>query len=313
MISRVSTAGNYAIVLANLANAQSQQITAGNQVSSQKVAQDLAGYGGQAETLVAMQSVKAKVDGLSTQNAVLDSRYTDQDTALTQVGTAATNASTAIGTALATGNGDALMQSIQSAFSDAVAGLNTQSQGTYLFSGGQVNTAPVAASSMSDLTSASATADIGSIFKNGSYVASSQIDETSTVSGGMLASNLGTGLMSAFQDIQAYQDANGPFTGTLTDAQTTFLQGELTKFNAAGTSLTTATAQNGVVQKQIEDAGAALSDRSDALDGMIGNITNVNMADAVSRMQNAQSAVQASAQVFTSLQSSSLLNYLPVS
>src|ERR1700759_1797983 len=106
MISRVSTAGNYAIVLANLANAQNQQILAGNQVSSQQVAQDLKGYAGQAETLTAMQSAKAKVDGLVTQNAVLADRYSDQDTALTQVTGAAGDASTAISNALASGSGD---------------------------------------------------------------------------------------------------------------------------------------------------------------------------------------------------------------
>src|ERR1700749_823793 len=118
MITRVSTAGNYAIVLNNLANAESQQIQAGNQVSSQQVATDLKGYAGQAETLTAMQATKAKVDGLVTQNAVLDNRYTDQDTALGQIAGAATSASTAISNALASGNADAFMQSMQAAFSD---------------------------------------------------------------------------------------------------------------------------------------------------------------------------------------------------
>jgi flagellar hook-associated protein 3 FlgL len=309
---RVSTAGNYAIVLANLANAQNQQIIAGNQVSSQQVAQDLKGYAGKAETLTAMQATKAKVDGLVDQNTLLDNRYTDQDTALNQITTAAGTASTAISNALASTNADTLMQSLSGAFQDAVAGLNSKSQGTYLFSGGQINTAPVAATSMSDLTTPSATSNIASIFKNDTYIASNKIDETTTVQGGQLASALGKGLMTAFQDIQAYQDANGPFTGALTPAQTAFLQGELAKFNTEQGNLTTATAQNGQVQKQIEDAGTALTARQSGLEGMIGNITSVNMADAVSRLQSAQVAVQASAQVFTALQSASLINYLPV-
>jgi flagellar hook-associated protein 3 FlgL len=314
MITRVSTAGNYNIVLANLANAQSQQIIAGNQVATQKVATDLKGYGNQAETLTAMQTTKAQIDGLVSQNAILDDRYTDQDTALTQIGGAATSASTAISDALASGNSDALMQAMQSAFSDAVSGLNMQSQGTYLFSGGQVNTQPVTATSMSDLTTPAATSDINSIFKNDNYVASNQISQNSSVQGGMLASNLGSGLMQAFQDIQTFQNGpDGPFSGTLTDAQTSFLQTELGKFNTQQTNLTTATAQNGEVQKEIETAGTSLTNQQSGLEGMIGNITSVNMADAVSRLQNAQTAVQASAQVFTALQSSSLLNYLPIS
>ena len=310
MLSRVSTSGNYAIVLANLADAQTAQLLAGNQVSSQKVATDLKGYAGKAETLTAMQAVKAKVAALVDQNAVLDNRFTDQNTALTQVSDATTTARTAIAEALASGNADTLMQQISGAFSDAVSGLNSKSQGTYLFSGGQINTAPVAANTLSDLTAAPS---VASLFKNDTYVAQSKVDETSTVSGGQLASVLGTGLMQALKSVQAFQiGAGGPFQGKLTAAQTTFLEGALAQFDTEKTNLTTATAQNGAVQKRVEDAGKALSARSDGLDAMIGGVTEVNMADAVSRLQAAQVSVQASAQVFSALKSSSLLNYLPI-
>jgi flagellar hook-associated protein 3 FlgL len=309
-MNRVSTAGNYAIVLANLANAQNKQIIAGNQVSSQQVAQDLKGYAGKAETLTAMQAAKAKVDGLVNQNAVLTNRFADQDTALNRVSDAAGTAASAISDALASGSVDTLMQQMAGAFSDATAGLNTKSQGTYLFSGGQINTAPISAASMSDLTIAPS---LASLFKNDQLITKNQVDETSSVSGGMLASNIGTGLMQAFKDIQAYQESgNGPFTGKLTDVQRTFLEGELSKFTTEHTNLINDTARNGSVQKQVTDAGTALTNRQTGLEGMIGNITAVNMADAVSRLQTAQVAVQASAQVFTALQSASLLNYLPV-
>ncbi len=43
---------------------------------------------------------------------------------------------------------------------------------------------------------------------------------------------------------------------------------------------------------------------------MIGDIADVDMADAVSKLQLAQVALQASGQVFASLNSSSLLNVL---
>ncbi len=46
------------------------------------------------------------------------------------------------------------------------------------------------------------------------------------------------------------------------------------------------------------------------MQGMIGNITDVDMADAISRLQNAQIAVQASAEVFNTLRQSALLNFL---
>ena len=43
---------------------------------------------------------------------------------------------------------------------------------------------------------------------------------------------------------------------------------------------------------------------------MVGGITDVDMAEAVTRLESAKLAVQASAQVFASLQNSSLLNVL---
>jgi flagellar hook-associated protein 3 FlgL len=313
MITRVSTAGSYSAVLTNLANAESQQMIANNQVSSQKVAQDLKGFAGQAETLTAMQAVQSKVDGLLSQNTVLANRYTDQDTALGQIGTAAQDGRTAVADALSSNNADTLMQQLQGAFSDAVSGLNFQSQGTYLFAGGQVNTAPVTAQTMSDLTTPAATTNLKSIFTNDNFVASNQITETSSVQGGQLANNVGQPLMAVFQDIQAYQNTNGPFTGQLTTAQQSFLQGEMAKFDTAYNGLVNNQAQNGAVQSQITGAATALTSRQTQLQSMIGSITDVNMADAVSRLQTAQVAVQASAQVFSALQSSSLLNYLPVS
>ncbi len=308
-MDRVSTAGFYTQALANLNDAQQRSLLASNQVSSQKVAQDFKGYAGKAETLASMNSVQARVTGLLNQNSVLQDRYTTQDSALNQLSDAAGGASQAITDALASGSVDTLMQQMSGYFSDATAALNTKSQGRYLFAGGQVNTQPVSATSMADLT----TAPVASYFHNDQFVGQNQIDETSTIKGGMLASNLGSNLFNAFKDIQAFQQSGGgPFTGQLTDAQRTFLEGEVAKFNTAHTDAINATATNGSVLKRLTSTATDLTNRSDTMNGLIGNITDVNVADAISRLQNAQTSVQISAQVFSTLKASSLLSYLPV-
>ena len=305
-MDRVSTLGTYNAALANLADTQQRQLVAARQVSSQKVAQDLKGYNGKAETLTAMLSAQTRVQGLLDQNGVLQDRFTTQDSALGQLSDSAGNARQAITDALASGNGDTLMQQLSGYFTDAAAALNTKNQGRYLFAGGQVNTQPFTANSMSDLTAA----PLASYFHNDQFTTSSQIDETTSVKGGMLADKLGTDLANAFKDIQAYQDANGPFTGQLTDAQKTFLQNELPKFDTAHNEVITAQAQNGTVLKRIENTASDLNDRVNTMSGLIGKITDVNMSDAISRLQAAQVAVQASAEVFNTLKASSLLNFL---
>ena len=55
-MNRISTAGSYLSVIANLNEAQARQIQAGSEVSSQKKADDLKGYARSAETLTAMQA-----------------------------------------------------------------------------------------------------------------------------------------------------------------------------------------------------------------------------------------------------------------
>src|SRR5207248_9014088 len=58
MVTRVSTAGNYAAILANLMAAENRQVDAENRVSSQKNGSNLKDYAKKAETLTAMKSVE---------------------------------------------------------------------------------------------------------------------------------------------------------------------------------------------------------------------------------------------------------------
>jgi flagellar hook-associated protein 3 FlgL len=50
--------------------------------------------------------------------------------------------------------------------------------------------------------------------------------------------------------------------------------------------------------------------RKSMLEGMIGGVTDVDMAEAISRLEQARTTVQATAQVFNALTQSSLLTLL---
>jgi flagellar hook-associated protein 3 FlgL len=60
----------------------------------------------------------------------------------------------------------------------------------------------------------------------------------------------------------------------------------------------------------VETTQKALTDRQTALTAVLGNMTEVDMADAVSRLQLAQTALQASTQAFSVLHGSTLLDLL---
>ena len=306
-MTRVSTSGNFGVMTSNLMRAQVLQNVAGEQVSSQKNATDLKGYAKNAEVLTAMKSAQAKVAGFLDQTTLVSNRLDVQDTGIGQVSDGVQSARDAIANAIAAGSAETLMQQMTGAFSDVVQGLNSKSGGRYVFAGAKSDTQPTTATSMADLTAASTTA---SLFQNDQYVTSNRVDDTTSVSTGQLADQLGTGTFNAFKQVQAYVDANGPFTGKLTQAQTDFLTGLLPTFDGVKTGLVTAQAQNGLNQKRFDTAKTDLSDQADTLTTMVGGITDVDMAEAVTRLESAKLAVQASAQVFASLQNSSLLNVL---
>jgi len=306
-MTRVSTSGNFGVMTSNLMRAQVLQSVAGEQVSSQKIANDLKGYSKNAEVLTAMRSAQAKVAGFLDQTSMVSNRLNVQDTSIGQVGDAAQSAREAIANAVAAGSAETLMQALGGAFGDVIQGLNAKSNGRYVFAGAKSDTQPTTAATMADLTAAPS---IASLFQNDQYITSNRIDDTTSVDTGVLADKLGTGVFNAFKQVQAYVDANGPFTGKLTETQSNFLKGLLPTFDAARTGLTDDQAKNGLNQKRFETAQTDLKSQADTLSTMVGGITDVDMAEAVTRLESAKLAVQASAQVFASLQNSSLLNVL---
>ena len=308
-MDRISTADSYNAVIANMMASQNQLNTDSKQLSSGDVANDLQGYASQAETLTAMQTVQSQVGAFLSQDQVLSDKLTTQNTALTQVASSATGASQAITSALAAGVGDDLMQTLENQFQSAVQGLNTTYNGQYLFAGGQVNTPPVNVNSMSAL--AAVAVPPTSIFQNDQQTTSAQISQNTTVQTGFLANQLGGPLMTAFQAIQNFNNGpNGPFTGQLTTTQISFLQGEITNMNSAASGLTNSAAQNGGLQNQLASTQSDLTNQQTTLGNMIGNITDANVAQVSANLQEAQLAMQASAQVFLALQNSSLLTVL---
>ena len=306
-MNRVATGNSYSTVLNDLMRAQSRQQEANTQVSSGKTASDLKGFARQAETLLATRSIQTKVEGFLTQGKTLTSKLESQNLALSQAAEASTGARQAITEALATGRGESLMSELSSWFSSASDSLNAKFGGRYLFAGGQVDQPPVTATALSDLTTQPT---VAAFFQNDNLAPTNQLDESTTIRSGFLADQLGTGLFSAFRQVQDFVDVNGGFTGQLTPTQEAFLQSMLDDFDAASASLTDATARNGLIQNRVDKTLDTQEARRSMLEGMVGGITDVDMAEAISRLQQAQTTVQASAQVFSALSQSSLLDLL---
>ena len=308
MLNPISTSSLYSSLASNLGASQTQIAQDTAEVSSGKIATDLAGYGAAAGTLTAVNSVASRLTSYISNAQSLSGKLDVQNQALSTLSTATQSAQGAVEEAIANNSGDALMATLQAQLSTATGALNTQYDGQYLFSGGQANTPPVTTSQLSDLAAAS---PLSSVFQNGQLQQTSRLDDTTVVQTGVLASTVATPLYTALQQVQAYNDGpNGPLTGSLTTAQASFLSGVLSQFNAAVSSTNDAVADNGVVQKEVSDASTRLSDQQTAIEGLVSNLTVPDEAQVASQLALAQTTLQASAQVFSSLQSDSLLQVI---
>lgn len=306
-MTRVSTSHSYSVILADLTRASNNQEKAQSQVSSGRVADNLRGFAPNVEQLIAANSVKSRVEGYLEQGKLITSRLEAQDLALRETADSAQGARTTLAEALASDRGDAIMGELQGHFLTAAESLNTQQGGRFLFAGAQVNTRPVDATRLADLT---AVPDVADLFRNDALKPVSRLDDNVTIESGFLADEQGTELFEAFKEVQAYVEANGGFSSPLTTAQKTFIESMLPKFDAAHKGLTDTAALNGANQVRVENSMAQHDDRVTLLKGEIKDIAEVDMAEAISRLEQAQTALQASAQVFATLRGSSLLEML---
>ncbi len=307
MVTRVSTAGNYNSVLANLLAAQARQSEANDRVSTQKLGSDLKSYARNAEMLTAMRSTQTRLESYADQGMMMSDKLATQDMALNQVAGAATASRQVILDAVAAGDAGALMEELEAQFRNAVQGMNTRYGGKFLFAGGQVDTQPVTAQSMADLTAA----PIASFFKNDDFLTKAQLDDSTVVTTGILATELGAELLTAFEAIQDFHASGlGPLDGKLTDAQASFLESQLAAWENIRSDLTVVTGRNGLVQQRVDQVLDNIETRGNTLAGMMGDVTDADPAKAITELQAAQFSVQAAAQVFMTLQSTSLLNLL---
>jgi flagellar hook-associated protein 3 FlgL len=305
-MNRVSTAGNYALVLANLTRAQQGQMYYGNQVATQKKGSDLKAFATTADTLSAMQSVQSRLKAYQDQNGVVSDRLSSQDVALNQVTDSARAIRAAMANALATGSAETMMTDIKSQMSSALEGMNARYNGKYLFAGGQVDTKPVSLTSIDELTDP---VDQTQFFHNDDYKIENKLDDSTKLTTGVLASDIGTAMVDALHTLQ--NSPVGPFSGKLTPQQQDWLSQQLGAWDKIGSDLTTMTAANGLMQQRVDDSKKNVVAQGNTVTGMIGDITDADMGQAATQLQMAQMAVQAAAHVFQTLQGSSLLSLLP--
>ena len=152
---------------------------------------------------------------------------------------------------------------------------------------------------------------MASVFANDELATVSRLDENATLQTGFLADDVGSELFQIFRDIQEYHTGpNGPIDGQIDDATRDFLTTQLGRLRDAHNNVTEVAARSGAIQARVDSILTSHDKQQVSLQELIGDRTDADPAQAVTDLQMAQFSIQASAQVISQLQSTSLLNLL---
>jgi flagellar hook-associated protein 3 FlgL len=308
-IDRVSTNSQSQLLLSQIQQAELALNKTQTQVTSGKVSTDYAGIGDKTAMLEATRSASNRVTAYQSATSLALNQADLQDSQMSSLSDLANQLRQAITTAVGDNDGSTLMTTAQGIFDQVSQILNSKdANGNYLYGGDKNGQAPLTVTDLSDLTSLTQASDA---FQNGTVANSVMVGDGQSVKVGMLASDIGTGLIQTLKDLADFNaGATGNFSTGLTDTQSSFLSGEIQTATTAATQVNNAAAANGNIYSQLQDASTNQKAMSTLFQGFVSNIEDVDMPTAITQLNQNQVALQAALQVTAQLNQVSLLNYI---
>ena len=208
------------------------------------------------------------------------------------------------------GSGIGLRDQIDSFFDITVSLLNQRDNGHYLFSGTRTDTAPVNVSTPAALEALGAN-NAANAFSNNDIKTQAKIDDNQTLTYGVLAKDVAKDLMQLMQDLMIFATAStGKFSDPLSDTDRTFLLSKIAASNTAFDTLNTAQAKHGVTMRTLQEAQDRHRDDSYFIRSFIADIEDVDVAEAITRLNADQTALEASFHIFSQVNRITLLDFI---
>jgi len=308
-VDRVATNSQAQYLLTQIMQASKALDRSQAQVSTGKVSNNYGGIGDKTAALEAARSAATRADAYQANTQLALTQTDVQDTQLTALSGLGQQLKDAVTTAIGNSDGTNLIATAQSIFEQAKSILNaTDSNGNYIYGGQKTDTPPFTATSLDDLSSA----PVSSFFANGSIKKTVQVGDGQTQQIGVLASDIGSELMNTLKTLNGLDSPAGSLNGQLTSSQTNDLTDTVMPLaNQMTTDLNAATAANGNVYNSLKDSITNQQSMSTMYKGFVSDIEDVDMATALTNLNQNQIALQAALTVASRLGQISLLNYLP--
>jgi flagellar hook-associated protein 3 FlgL len=279
------------------------------QVATGKSSSTYSGYGQKTAVMEAARSAAARADAHAEAAKQAAQRIDLQDTQLSQLSDLADHVRQTLTKAAADQDGTSLMTQLQGYFGQMVDLLNAKDANGYIYAGDNNQVPPVTVQSLDELR---LLPSVSQAFANGDVKTTLRVGENQTVEVGMLASDIGTELFSLFRQIAQF-DATGAghFDTKTSDVQQSFLESAIQTSATAATGINAAAAANGIRYQVVQSASDQLQAASTVHKDFVSNIEDVNIAEAMARLNQQQIALQAAFQMTSKLNQLSLIDYLP--
>lgn len=306
-MTRISTLSQQQSIVTQMLRAQNLVADDQRQVTTGFKTDRYSGLARDVAALVGAQSVESRTLQFIELGHQVGAQVNFQDTALTAMYDTAKGLRDSILSALANNSGRAVALELDTAFITGKSVLNTRFAGKFLFAGVRTDVPPFNATDLADL--AVVASPIASFFDNSQQKAQVRVEQNLVIEHGVLADEMGRDMMASIKRLAEY-DAATPFNPVLSPADRVALQAEVATLDNVLSEIIKLQANNGFIANRIE----TVTTRNEALDvvnkQLIADLSEVDMAEAISRFNRDKLAVEASYNLLRQISGLSLLNFL---
>lgn len=307
-MTRVSSFGNQQVMLTSLMNGQAKVFKGQVQITTGKKEENYSGLASEVSTLLGAKTVFNQTKSYLQATNHVDRFLRTNDIQLEGMVRNTQNVRDILLESIAQGQTFALDELLEESFTAMVSALNTSIGGIHVFSGGRSDVEPVTGSQISDLVAAATVSDM---FQNDQLRPSAKIGQNTLMEYGLLADEVAQEVFQIFKDIATFSAGpSGPLSGQLNDTQIAFLQGEMVNLDTALDNLRVLVARNGTRQNSVESFISEHKNQEVFLQVFISDIEDVDVAAAITRLNNDQVALEASFKITSELTNLSLLQFI---
>jgi flagellar hook-associated protein 3 FlgL len=302
-MTRVASLTQHTQLVAAMQQHQQRVAIASLQVATGKRGEGYDDLGLDAVRQVKLSNVLARETAYADAARRAAGRLSAQDLHLGQLRDAGLGLRDAILGALAAGEARGLGAAADATFGALRGALNADHAGRPLFGGGLAEGPAFTPTSLAELTALPATSGA---FANGPLVEAALVAEGTAIGTGFTADAIGAPLAEALRQLGALLPLDGPLDAGGTAA----LEALLPLIENAVAVAGEVQAENGARAAAVDEAIVAADARAQEFELALAAIEDVDPAEAITRLQAEQTALQASYQVLAQIGRLSLVNFL---